>query len=158
MRRYFFIILSIVFAISCKNESKTTSTPIEKTQNSTLPVLPLEDLEQLANNCTGVDYIFHELPISVSQSDKPSIRANLGLFTLNPITGSLKDCKSIAREFFQVDGDVKYEAEIYVGNGCNYHVWMDGNKPIYANQLSEEGIKFYNKLITSTKGMQSNGQ
>lgn len=146
----------MVLAVSCKNDTnQTASTSKEKTETSLLEPLPMEDLKRLSDKCTGVDYIFHELPISISQDDAPSIKANLNLFTINKVNNALHGCKSIAREFFQVEGNVEYEAEIYIGNGCAYHVWMDGDTPIYANHLSQEGIKFYSNILKSTQSLKT---
>jgi hypothetical protein len=69
-----------------------------------------------------------------------------------PISNS---CKPIGREFFHIKGAIAYEAEIYFQDGCYGYVFLDKERPIYANKVSEEGMTFYSKIINQAQQIQN---
>jgi hypothetical protein len=94
-----------------------------------------------------IDYIFHNLPISVSQDEKASINSNILFIKNEPIKSLPLDCKPIGRKFFSIKGEAYLIADVYFGNGCAAYVFLDGEKPIYANAMTEQGVTFYKKII-----------
>ena len=148
------LIITILFLgiISCKNETKPLNGKF-----GDLPALPDADMIKLRNETTYIDYIFHELPFSVSQDDKPSIQSNLSLISPQKMGAIGMDCKSIGREFFQIDGTIEYEAEVFFQDGCYGYVFYVNQKPTYANKISQSGITFYNNLIQQAAQMKNQG-
>ena len=67
---------------------------------------------------------------------------------LGPIN---KSCKSLGREFFHIGGTIAFEAEIYFQNGCYGYVFLNKEVPIYANKVSESGMKFYSNIISQAE-------
>ncbi len=160
------LILVLLFCLSSCQEKPTTAADSpqnsdvskEQANNLVLPSIPVEIMQDLWDNCEFVDYIFYELPFSMSQSEKPSIHANLGYIDKRPVpTGIPTDCKPIAREFFQINGEIVLEAEVYFSKTCQFYVFMDGKSPKYANAMSPNGIKFYNQMINQALEMRKNG-
>ena len=98
-----------------------------------------------------IDYIFHDLPISVSQDEKESINSNI-VFIKNEAVKSIPiNCKAIGRKFYNIKGETYLAADIYFGEGCAVYIFLDGEKPVYANTMTEQGIAFYNNVIAAGK-------
>ncbi|MBK7636603.1 MAG: hypothetical protein IPJ13_21790 [Saprospiraceae bacterium] len=67
-------------------------------------------------------------------------------------------CKPIAVKFFQIKGNIVYDADVYLSDKCNFYVFVDkSNKPIFANQMTETGRNFYNNIIRQVTGATSTG-
>ena len=158
------LLLSLIFCLllSCKtDQNKDAHLPSAKEEVATLkdfgvPALPNDLIQKLYNEATYIDYIFYNLPFSISQDDKPSIHSNLNLISpekLGPIEPS---CKPIGREFFHIGGAIAFEAEIYFQNGCYGYVFLDKEKPIFANKVSESGMKFYSNIINQAEQIKNN--
>lgn len=149
---------------SCKEKKTNTSSTEEVTateQKFDLPALPISELQMLYDKASYVDYIFYELPFSLSQDNQASIRANLGLMSPDRLTTLSLSCKPIGREFFQVDGEIAYEADLYFSEGCYGYVFLQNNKPAFANMISQEGQKFYQNIIQQAEKVRTqatNGQ
>ena len=161
MNKYILYFFIGCLALSCKSDGKkdnTSASPsieIKNTKFENLPPLPQDKLRQLYADATYIDYIFYDLPFSISQDNKPSIHSNLQMISIEQMGGILKDCKSIGREFFHVGGNIAYEAEIYFQDGCYGYVFMDKQKPIYANKVSEAVMKFYSNIIAQAAQIKS---
>ncbi|MEM1218944.1 MAG: hypothetical protein AAGH79_08525 [Bacteroidota bacterium] len=162
MMRPFTLLIStllVLLALGCQNENaeNTETTPSEPAAaeepkmvpaGEFLPSVPIEKLEYLWNNCDYVDYVFYELPISMSLDVKNSIQYALSHIAENP--ASLRpDCKPIGRIFFQVQGENYLEADFYFSNGgCTYYVFLEDGKPKYGNYMTEEGAKYMNNNLS----------
>lgn len=161
MRRFtlLFSLLLVLAIFGCQNEQtetaeKPTPAPAQKEEpkmvpaGEFLPSVPIEKLEYLWNNCDYVDYVFYDLPISMSLDVKNSIQYALSHIAENP--ASLRpDCKPIGRIFFQVQGENYLEADFYFSNGgCTYYVFLENGKPKYGNYMTEEGAKYMNNNLT----------
>jgi hypothetical protein len=144
--------------VSCKGDQKktkaapmkpaATNAPAAKVDSYyNLPSLPQAEMKKLFDEATYVDYIFYDLPFSVSQDNKASIHANLNMISPEKMNGISKSCKPIGREFFHIGGEIVYEADLYFSEGCFGYIFLKDEKPTYANKLSAEGGKFYSNLI-----------
>lgn len=160
----FFCLVLFLFATSCQNNAPTeenteTSTPQEEQPKLVpagefLPSVPVEKLEYLWTNCDYVDYVFYELPISMSLDTKNSIQYVLSHIAENP--ASLRpDCKPIGRIFYQVEGENYLEADLYFSNGgCTYFVFLEDGKPKYGNYMTEDGAKYMNNNLSQAGAIQ----
>jgi len=164
--RYSILLILALLVTACTTDNKKAPQQSEaqpKVEQTTfgVPGLPQSDMKNLYDNATYVDYIFYNLPFSLSQDNKPSIHANLALISPEPLGSIPASCKPIGREFFQVAGEVAYEADLYFQEGCYGYVFIKDKKPLYANKISSEGIKFYGNLINQanqTRNQMINGQ
>jgi len=149
----------VFLVISCsENEKKKVKTsPVAKAEvKKTLPELPpmpQNELALLFEQCDFIDYIFIDLPFSLSQNEKSSIQQNV-LFAENvPVKERLASCKPMARKFFKIKGNIVWEADVFATPPCHYFVFYKDNNPTYANKMSANGINFYNNLIEQAAKM-----
>lgn len=161
MKYYFpFLLLALFLLGACTEASKekkqdntnqTVSTiapqPIE-----TLPSIPVSIMQTLFDKCDHVDYLFYESNFSMSMDSRSSIQQ-----TLTHISESVpvlnKNCKSIGRVFYEIDGNTEIEAEIYYSNECQHFVFMKGNKRIYANSLTPDGVAHFKNVFQQASKM-----
>ncbi len=144
-------ILVLVFACSdSKHDDKKAGAPAKKqatvANSSPYPSVSQEIMASLWENCTAIDFLFYELPVSMSQDDQASIRQTLTHVSTN-IPAYDKSCKAIGRVFFQADGEPLTEAEIFFSQKCQYYVFHEKGKPAYANAMTEAGVQFMNKVL-----------
>ena len=138
------LLLSLCTVISCKNEKAQE----EKTDNApvALPALSNEQLTSMYAATDKVDIIFYELPISVNQDDAAS--AKNSVLYVSPAPAIMKpSCKPAGRLSFMSGGSIYKEADIYLGSGCNYFVFMEQNQPAAINTMAESGVEFFSTLI-----------
>ncbi|RMG78784.1 MAG: hypothetical protein D6714_17435 [Bacteroidetes bacterium] len=155
--RILFLAIAL-FCFSCKNEpgaSSSQAAPAAQPQGEMLPSLPTEKLQYLWENCDYVDYIFYNLPISMSLNEKSSIQYALRHIAADPARID-PNCKPIGRIFYQVKGENVLEADIYFQQGCTYFKFLENNKPAYANYMTDEGIRYLNENIS--RGTQMKNQ
>ena len=126
------------------NDNKVTQT--EQT-GPVFEMLPREILTRMWNEAEMLDYIFHDLPFSMSQNEKPSIQANMTYIDKYAQPTIPQGCKPAARQFYQVNGNIELEADVYFSQGCYFYVFIIDGKPSYANKMHEEGIKFFKTMI-----------
>ena len=149
MKYMIVLTLSMLLAISCKqanSNAKEITTEVESTAISGLPSIPEELLQKVFLECDFVDYIFYELPFSMSYDNKNTIQSVLrwvNQSTVIPTTG----CKALGRMIFQKQGNTMIEAEIYVSETCSYYKWILDGKPMYNNLMSVGGIRHYSGII-----------
>lgn len=156
----FFFVLIVTFCLACKSDQNppvTNSKPIiaEQDFGPEIPGIPQDVMQKLLNECTYVDYIFHVLPFSLSQSEDPSIKQNINFIDITKPVGRIpKGCKADGRKFFQIKGEIVYDVDVYITNNCKFYVFVDKkNKPIYANYMNQSGINFYDNIIRQAAGM-----
>ncbi|MCZ2100825.1 MAG: hypothetical protein LC107_04720 [Chitinophagales bacterium] len=162
MMRFFglFFILGLLLNVGCKSDNKPAS-PTTQVQDNVdmsspeIPGVPEEVMLRLINECTFIDYIFSQLPFSLSQDEPPSIKQNILFIDYTKPVGRIpKHCKPDGRKFFQIQGEIVYDVDVYILNGCNFYVFVDKeNKPMYANYITPEGMNFYNNTIKQAEGM-----
>ena len=162
LKKIYFVlfVLSIFVACTSNNNSTnnqqtnppTTSTPAPAaTQNiPLLPKLPKAEADNLWNNCTYIDLVFYDLPFSMSVDNQPGIRSNL-IMIANKQVSQNPNCKSIGRVIYQVDGNIVMEADMFYGEGCNYFVFYKNDKPVYANSMTADGVKYFTNILTKVK-------
>ena len=109
--KYFLLLATIIGMLSCKNDASdsttantTISTPPPATPSIIYPSISGETMQYLVDNCDYVDYVFYELPISMSLQEKAAIHYSLShISTQSAIINP--GCKAIGRLFYQVKGE-----------------------------------------------------
>ncbi|MCR9285921.1 MAG: hypothetical protein NXI23_00880 [Bacteroidetes bacterium] len=156
------IFLILIMSFSCQNDSQESSNKdVQANQPSAataaLPGLPLETIQYLWENCDYIDFLFYELPISMSLNEKSSIQ-----YALRHISADAArldpNCRAIGRVFYQVKGENFLEADIFFQQGCTYFKFLKDNKPVFANYMTDDGIKYMNENIERGQEMQRNIQ
>ncbi len=122
-----------------------------KTEGKKLQSVPMKIVKDLWSNCDLVDFIYYDLPVSMSMDNKKGVQYAVRFIagetpTLNP------DCQSIGQISYQAKGEEKLVAEIYFGGGCSYFVFVDTKgKQLYANEMTNDAISFFNQAVNSVK-------
>lgn len=138
------IMLLVLFSACKESKSKADFT---KNAGMVLPVLPPEIKAKLLKECRFVDYIMHNLPISVSQSEQEAIMANVMFIDDSAPSEVPSNCKPIARKFYQYLDGSSLEADLYFSTDCIFYVFLEGGKPKYAANITDKGKNFYAQII-----------
>jgi len=132
---------------------ETADTPATKTTAvESLPSIPVEIMQTLFDQVNHVDYLFYESNFSMSMDSKASIQQTL-THVSEKVPVLNKNCKSIGRIFYEIDGNIEIEAEIYFSDQCQHFVFMKDNKRIYANNLTPEGVAHFKNIFKQAAGM-----
>ena len=152
MKQLLSLFLIFGFVISCKSKEEKKLVIAKPTiKEINLPSVSNDMINKMLREVDYIDYIFHDLPISVSQDEKESINSNI-VFIKNEAVKSIPiNCKAIGRKFYNIKGETYLAADIYFGEGCAVYIFLDGEKPVYANTMTEQGIAFYNNVIAAGK-------
>lgn len=150
----------LAIQVSCKNDKKeqidekagapqevksADKTAEVNTELSNLSSIPPEVYVELMTKCDYIDYIFYDLPISISQNNPEAIQTNINFMFKEAPTHVNADCKPMGRKFFHHDGEIFLEADMYFNpdNQCFFYIFLENGKPKYANLISKDGINFY---------------
>lgn len=167
MKNYTLILIGcLTMLFSCKNDSSTDKVaapaPVEQERpnpntadrqgemdanGNEYQSITADIMQNLYNNCQFIDYIFNDLPFSMNQSESNGIKGTISHVTTIAQPTIPADCKPIARQLFQIDGEIVLEADVYFSENCQFFVFFEGRKPIYANKMSASGIEFYTNII-----------
>ena len=143
------VMLIAFILVGCKEkQAQEPNNPTTTSEGGTiLPVMPVQQQSYLFDNVELIDYIFHELPFSLSQSEQPSIQAKIAGISQEAVLPN--SCKSMARMFFQVKGEIVMEADVYFSPpDCYHYVFIEEGVEIYANKMGPANIQFYNHFLT----------
>ncbi len=143
MKRYvqiIFIACTLVLSAGCSN-------PKGKADKSTeLTSFPEAVYLRLLAECDYVDILFFESPVSMSQNDNAGIQSTLTFIT-RQIAKHNPECKPLGRIIYMIKGDIIAEGDFYCTDGCTYILFMEDDKPKYANELSSNGVQFFQKIL-----------
>ena len=163
MKTLYYICLMGLF-ISCQNSSESTSNQTQQTEASKqVPTgpefksIPQELALKIFNEVDLIDYIFHIYPFSMSQDQKPSIQANVSYISPEAQSYIPANQKPIARQFYAIEGNIFLEADVYFSETDQFYVFIQENKPVYANKMSPAGIQFFNAMISRAMGAVNQG-
>lgn len=144
------IVLSLLLG-ACGGSSQKEQIPENKINREKPVVLnpgsvSQEVMQDIWDNCDNIDILFYEHPISVNQVDQKGIRGTVQYISTRPATLD-PNCKAIGRISFMTQGEIKTEADIYLGNGCSYFAFLDGQEIVAANLVSPQGLQFFNQVL-----------
>ena len=155
--KFSLLLISVLFVFSfiqCKNvDDKKKAQPKAEAKTNNLPPLPDQEYSQLYEECDFIDYIFFDLPFSLSQNEKPSIQQNVLFIGREGLSELPHGCKAMARKFFKIKGIIVLEADVFMDGKCNYFVFYKDGKAAYLNKMNQAGINFYNNLIEQAAKM-----
>lgn len=145
-----FILLLFLLTIGCQSsnpdsDEKQIQEMVLEPMN--LPPIPIKEIQTIYDLCDFVDFIFFELPFSMSYDNSGSIKTSLKwVGQETPLDNP--NCKALARMIFQNDGEIMAEAEIYVSDQCAHFIWLKDGEPKYANKMTQTGYDHYKKIIS----------
>lgn len=154
MKKIFYLLLLIGTISACNNTTTNKENPpTEKkavqqapAQGKQMPSIPVETITHIFENCDYIDYVFYNTNFSMSQNEKASIQTAISHVSATPAILN-PNCKAIGRIFYQIEAVNVLEADLYFQEGCTYLVFLEKNKPKYANLLTEDGIAYLNNIL-----------
>lgn len=164
--------LLLIFLWSCNNDTsqKTpaeTTTPVETTAPAATskgevlyPIYPEAKLRYLFENTDYIDYVYYELPMSMSLKEKGSVQYAISHVSLQAPKINA-NCKSLGRIFYQLKGENIAEAEMVFNapENCSYFVFYENGKKAYANEMTDQGKKYLqDNIMNAVKSMQQAAQ
>jgi hypothetical protein len=152
------LLFVLVFFCSCNSGTSNKSEVSKESTVAKLPSLDVKTYSNLLQKCDFIDYIFHQLPISMSQDERSSIVSNLKFISNQPVVNMNNTCSSMARIMYSINGEIVTEAEMYFGDGCTYFVFVKNEKPYAANLMTQDGAVFYNNILNQIKTSNPNAQ
>lgn len=159
-------ILCLILILSCKSDTKVASIVSPKKTDTVVPVsgkpgyppLPSDIGMKIWNEGEMIDYLFHNLPFSMSQDEQASIQTNLTYIGEDQVDLIPTSCKPMARQFYQVGGDIIMESDVYFSDDCKFYVFLIDGKEKYSNQMNEAGQNFFANIIKQAMGARQNIQ
>jgi hypothetical protein len=157
-RSLIFLAIVSIAIVSCKKEKAAVVTPAAPVNlGPEIPGLPADIYAKLMSEVTFIDYIFHDLPFSLSQDDEQSVKQNIAFIDLNsPMKHIPANCKPFARKFLKKGGTELYHVDVYLSPACQCYVFVDyanKNKPLYANKMTPEGVQYYARVAQQARQM-----
>ncbi|MFZ1786777.1 MAG: hypothetical protein WAT92_00635 [Saprospiraceae bacterium] len=147
--RVFIFLLFLMIFVRCKSDAEVKT--VESKPNMTIPALPEQELKNLVFNCTSVDYIFKELPISISFGKEEGLETNIFFASMETPSYGTNDCKSLARKSYNIGTEIYMEAEVFFDENCHHYDFYKNGKLTYRSQITQQGINFYNNVIAQAK-------
>lgn len=144
---YSVVILGVMTLAACKSDAPVAAAPAQQLSKPGLQALPAEMINKMLAEVDYIDYIWHDLPFSLSQEEKEGINTNISFISSEAVPVLSPECKPIGRKFYNIKGETIATADVYFSPGCYYYVFLDGEKPIYANKITAQGINFYTQII-----------
>ena len=177
MKAYLYLFFAfILVGTACKDSATQTATNPKTAANPNpapaavpIPKKPKADVQYpgidpnilatLFADSDYLDYIFHDLPFSMSQDEQASIQSTLRNFSPEPAGIIPGKCKPIARQMFSIKGEIVREFDVYYSDGCAFFAQVEGSKTIAANKMTPSGENFFKSMIEQAmKTRQQMGQ
>ena len=166
MKRIQLILLFAVLALAACSNKDSSGSDQQTSGKDSIPAPILDpamrylssaEVNQLYVQAEKVDMIFYNHPISVNQEDAASVK-NTAMYVMPAPPSVTARCNPLGRLAWLAGGAILREADVYVGNGCNYLLFIENNKPIAANALANEAVEFFNNIISQVKDKQQQSQ
>lgn len=154
-----FIFLQLILA--CKSDTKSsTAKGAASGKKIEYPGVNPDQLTRLRQECTSIDIISLKKEVNVSMSfDNQQAVAIILSFVTEEKANLTNMCLPEAHLVCQRNGEVFQEMDLYYQSGCNALVFMDkDNKPVAANQISNEGVDFFNNFLKAKSSQDTMGR
>ena len=154
--KFSLLVVIALYVISCKENAKEQIKAEEvkkEISGITLPGIPFEIRNKLRNEVTFVDYTWFNLPISISQGVEDGVKTNVEFISEEVPSIIPSTCKPVAHKYFSINGEIYMDIDVYFSNGCFFYLFLENNKPKYANLITEQGINFYTQITGQSSGV-----
>ena len=126
-------------------KTKTTDVKV-----SSLPSITFEEMKVLYETADFIDIIFYNVEFSMSVNNKTNIQKMVGFVSTN-VAQINPNCKAMGRIFFQKNGEMLAETDMYYDDQCRYFVFQKNGKAAYANEITPEGQAYFAKIFSQVK-------
>lgn len=155
----FKFVFLLFFLVSCGNgnqqsPSKKETSPKTET-NASLPGITFEEMKEIYETCDYIDFIFYNVDFSMSINAKTNIQRTVGFISTS--TTALKpSCQAMGRIFFQRNGELLIEADMFFDENCQYFVFQKEGKPAYINAITPQGQAYFKQIFSQVRVSKSN--
>jgi len=163
MKNYFpqslLIFLTLFLFSSCGGETEEKkgmdkdelwATKSNEVKVSTLPSITFPEMKAIYEECDFIDIIFYNVEFSMSVNNKSNIQKMVG-FVSTDVAQVNPACKAMGRLFFQKNGELMVEADMYYDDQCQYFVFQKNGKNAYANDITPEGQAYFQRIFSQVK-------
>lgn len=158
---YIIVIISIGFFFSNCGEKKTKdkegmsreemwNTKTTDVKVASLPSITFEEMKVIYEGADFIDIIFYDVDFSMSVNSKTNIQKMVGFVSTN-VAQLNQNCKATGRIFFQKNGELLAEADMYYNDQCRYFVFQKNGKAAYANDITPEGQAYFARIFSQVK-------
>lgn len=156
-----FALILMVLLSSCGGDSNSTNndqlskeekwkTKAQEVKVSSLPSISFDEMKKIYEGTDFIDIIFYNVDFSMSVNNKANIQRMVGMVSTN-VAQLNPSCQAMGRLFFQKNGELLIEADMYYDETCQYFVFQKNGKPAYANYITPEGQAYFAKIFSQVK-------
>jgi len=117
---------------------------------TSLPSISFEEMKNIYETCDFIDLIFYNVDFSMSINTKSNIQRTVGFIATNAAKLN-PACQAMGRVFFQRNGELLIEADMYFDEQCQYFVFLKNGKPAFANDLNPQGRAYFSQVFSQVK-------
>lgn len=153
--------LILLTLISCnQDKSSKKSSDGSSGKKIELEAFPSDQLSNIRSQGTSIDLISLKKDVNISMSFDNPQSYNIIMSFITEDKGNLTNmCTPDAHLMVQKNGDIIQEMDLYYKNGCNAMVFLDAKgQKTAANQISNEGMDFFNNFLKSKSAQDSLGR
>lgn len=157
----FIVVLIMLTFIACKDDvSSKKSGGGTAGKKIELDAFPAAQLSKMRSEGTSIDLISLKKDVNISMSfDNPQSYSIIMSFITEDKGILTNMCVPDAHLMVQKNGDIIQEMDLYYKNGCNAMVFLDAQgKKVSANQISNEGMDFFNNFLKAKSTQDSLGR
>lgn len=125
-------------------------TKAEAVKVSSLPSITFDEMKLIYEGADFIDIIFYNVDFSMSVNNKSNIQRMVGFVSTN-VAQINTACQPMGRLFFQKNGEIMVEADMYYDENCRYFVFQKNGKAAYANDITPEGQAYFAKIFSQVK-------
>ena len=137
-------------ASNSKEVSAKSANPVTNAGQVGLPSITLEEMQILYDQADYIDLIFYNMNFSMSVNDKPNVK-RVVTFVDKTQPNPNFTCPTMGRIIFQKDGEILIEADMHIDKHCSHFVFFKNGKKAFANNISEQGKGYFNKIFSQVK-------
>lgn len=151
LKTLFSILFASLFFIACDSSNTTAETEVTP-ETARTTNLPSDLYNRLVNETEQIDFIFHELPISLNFYEKKSILQMLN-FLDRATEIQHKNCKPQALVIFTSSTDAIAKAELFFEDNCTYFGFYneDFKQYQYIVPINGKGLDYFSKVMSTAR-------
>lgn len=149
-------LIGLLLVAACQGNGKTGASQDNKGTQQEAPEaqpempgsITVEEMKRIYDSCDYVDVIFYTSSLSMSQTEQSGIRQTIQFISPMPAMTN-PECSPIGRISFMIEGNIETEADIFMGQGCNYFSFLRDGKVYAVNQMTPQGIQLFSRFLQS---------
>ena len=152
MSKWLFIIHFVaVLLFACTSSNNTQE---EETSNEVVSsedyytIMTAEQAQELFSNADKVDVLFNDIAVSLSQVKQSDVQGQISFLKPGLVPKKL-DCSETANIIFQAKGEIVADGRMYLRGDCRYVIFYEENQPVYATQITDQGMNFYRRVLAA---------